>query len=378
MHLNVNFFNTLIAFGAFQGFTFGILLIFLHGKKTYANYFLGIALLVFSLFLCWTLVIDWGLTTHFPGILYFPFWFTLALGPALYFYVRSMTKPRFTFRQHHLWHFAPLILEQGFHLFAVSESYQKDIPYLSTFTYDQIGPLIQLLGILSIMSYSIAAQDLLRRHQARSSNFFSDRQKHSLTWLRRLLAGYAVLWFMWVPYTFVDYVYFDFQLSIAAYYPIYLFLVILTLGIALQSYRRPAITLAPDWVVTDQHNQTEEPDPELQNEALTIKDKVDSEKLYLDPDLTIHTLANHLGYSPPKLSKIINQGLQRNFSDFINEMRVTEMQQRLLAETYAHYSTEAIGYDVGFSSRATYSRAFKKFTGSSPGNFRRNRNKNLN
>ena len=183
---------------------------------------------------------------------------------------------------------------------------------------------------------------------------------------------------MWVPYTFVDYFYFDFQLSIAAYYPIYLFLVVLTLSIALQSYRRPSVTLAPDWVtpLPSPNGHSEQPDPKLKEKALDIKSKVEAEKLFLDPDLNIHTLASHLGYSPPQLSRIINQGLERNFSDFINEMRVTEMQDRLLAEAYAHYSTEAIGYDVGFNSRATYSRAFKKFTDSSPGQFRRNRRKN--
>ena len=378
MHVNVNIFNILIAFGALQGLTFGILLIFLHRGRAYAHYFLGTALLIVSLFLSWTLVIDWGLATRYTGILYFPFWFTLALGPALYFYVRSMTEPAFKLQRSALWHFSPVILEQAFHLLAVVESRQESLPYLSTSTYNEFGPLIQLFGILSILFYSFRAQVLLQRHQKRAGNFFSDQQKHSLTWLRQFLLGYAVLWFMWVPYTFIDYVYFGFQLSIAAYYPIYLFLTILTLSIALESYRRPVITLAPEWVspMSSTKNQNAEPDPEMKHEALGLKKKVVASQLFLDPDLSIHSLANHLGYPPPKLSRIINQGLQCNFSDFVNEMRVREMQRRLLEEAYAHYSTEAIGYDVGFNSRATYNRAFKKFTGISPGQFRRSRSKN--
>jgi AraC-like DNA-binding protein len=55
-----------------------------------------------------------------------------------------------------------------------------------------------------------------------------------------------------------------------------------------------------------------------------------------------------------------------NFNDFINSHRVAEVKRRLEGNEAATVTIMSIAYDAGFNSKATFNRAFKKFTGGNP------------
>jgi AraC-like DNA-binding protein len=100
------------------------------------------------------------------------------------------------------------------------------------------------------------------------------------------------------------------------------------------------------------------------------KDKVEHaikiEKMYRNPELTLTDLANHLGTNPSLLSKIINRSFSKNFNDYVNQYRVLEVKENLANPANAHLTIMSLAYDAGFNSKATFNRAFKKFTGDSP------------
>ena len=58
-----------------------------------------------------------------------------------------------------------------------------------------------------------------------------------------------------------------------------------------------------------------------------------------------------------------------NFYDFINKYRVEEA-KKLLIEDIHNYKILAIAYEVGFNSKATFNRVFKKFTELTPSEFK--------
>jgi ligand-binding sensor domain-containing protein/AraC-like DNA-binding protein len=99
-----------------------------------------------------------------------------------------------------------------------------------------------------------------------------------------------------------------------------------------------------------------------------LTDYLQSEKVYLESDLSLHKLAARLGVRPNYLSQVINQFHNRNFFEFINMYRIEEA-KRLLAETTL--KIEAVAYDSGFNSLSTFNSAFKKFTGSTPSAYRK-------
>ena len=94
---------------------------------------------------------------------------------------------------------------------------------------------------------------------------------------------------------------------------------------------------------------------------------MDSQKPYLDPDLTLNSLANLLDIPPHHLSQIINQFEEQNFNDFVNKYRVDEFIDR--ASQVSHLSFLGIALDSGFNSKSTFNTVFKKHKGATPSQF---------
>jgi AraC-like DNA-binding protein len=98
---------------------------------------------------------------------------------------------------------------------------------------------------------------------------------------------------------------------------------------------------------------------------------MDSERLYLDPDLSLDTVAAKSGIPSHHVSQLINQRLGCNFNDWVNGHRVEEAKGRLHDRRYAHQSIVAIAEGAGFRSKSTFNVAFRKTTGVTPSAFRR-------
>ncbi len=108
-------------------------------------------------------------------------------------------------------------------------------------------------------------------------------------------------------------------------------------------------------------------DSNLRNEwKLKILHLVEHEKAYQDAELSLVQMAKQLKTNPTILSKVINQGFGKNFNDFVNHYRIEAVKEKLQAGEQKTQTLLGIAYDCGFNSKATFNRAFKKATGTSP------------
>jgi AraC-like DNA-binding protein len=98
---------------------------------------------------------------------------------------------------------------------------------------------------------------------------------------------------------------------------------------------------------------------------------MEQEKPFRAGDLTIKTLAEKLGLPTAQLSALINERLAENFVDFVNRYRIEEAKRLLLDGSKRHYSVLAIAEEVGFNSKSAFNAAFRKYTGSTPSDFRK-------
>ncbi|WP_331345112.1 helix-turn-helix transcriptional regulator [Cellvibrio sp. UBA7661] len=89
---------------------------------------------------------------------------------------------------------------------------------------------------------------------------------------------------------------------------------------------------------------------------------------YVQPDLTISKLAEQLECADHHLRKLINQSLgYTNFNAFLNHYRIEAARQRLV-ETSLPVLTIAL--DLGYGSIASFNRAFKEITDTTPTSYR--------
>ncbi len=92
---------------------------------------------------------------------------------------------------------------------------------------------------------------------------------------------------------------------------------------------------------------------------------VDQEKVYVNSKLTLPELSNQIPTTVHTLSRVINEGFNQTFSQFINEKRVLEFIKQIEAGKEFD-SFLSLAYSVGFNSKATFNRSFKKYTGTTP------------
>ena len=91
---------------------------------------------------------------------------------------------------------------------------------------------------------------------------------------------------------------------------------------------------------------------------------------HLRPDLTVAALAGEVGLSPAELSHVVNAGFGRNFNEYVNGHRVREVQARMLGSEAEALTLLALAEASGFRSKATFNRAFRRETGTTPSAWR--------
>lgn len=92
--------------------------------------------------------------------------------------------------------------------------------------------------------------------------------------------------------------------------------------------------------------------------------------------VTLTELAKNLETNPKYLSKVINWHYKKNFTSYINELRVQDAISKLKEEAvFRNYTIKAIAIEVGFKNAESFSKTFYKVTGIYPSYFIKQLNK---
>ena len=95
-----------------------------------------------------------------------------------------------------------------------------------------------------------------------------------------------------------------------------------------------------------------------------LAELTETEKIYRDSEIRLSLVANRLGISSNQLSRILNEVYSLGFNDFINSHRVQEAKRAI--EAGEKITMLQLAYEVGFNSKSTFNKQFKKFTGLTP------------
>lgn len=98
---------------------------------------------------------------------------------------------------------------------------------------------------------------------------------------------------------------------------------------------------------------------------------MEEEELFLDPNLSLRTVADRLGTNTKYLSQVINHHSSHNFQHFINDYRIEQVKKKISSPKYRHLTLYGIALKCGFKNKSTFFKVFREITGSTPRDFLR-------
>lgn len=109
-----------------------------------------------------------------------------------------------------------------------------------------------------------------------------------------------------------------------------------------------------------------------------IEEEMTVRFLYREAGLTAELLAERMGIHRNQLSRVINKVTGGNFNYYINSLRIKEAVRLISASTHKDLYINELYERIGFTNRSTFYRIFKQFTGISPVEFQKKKDKTSN
>ncbi len=302
-------------------------------------------------------------------------------GPFLFFYISALIDHKDRFRKEKLLHFIPFIL---FNLYIVIASFSPEISEQINLDHTESAhgaPLLLnvflLLTVISGPFYFIISILLLKKLDINIFNNFSTYENVNLDWLRRLVYTFGLIWTVLMIFATIHHVFQMFSwifcthgltLSLSAF-----IILIGYYGLKQKEIFIQYPNLNTEYVTEP---KTKYAGMLLKNEDIEqyvskIRHFMAAEKPYLDADLTLPELANRLDIPSHHLSRVINEHFGINFFDFINQYRIEEVKARIDNPEYRNLSLLGIAFDSGFNTKSAFNRVFKKMTGFTPSEYRK-------
>jgi PAS domain S-box-containing protein len=99
---------------------------------------------------------------------------------------------------------------------------------------------------------------------------------------------------------------------------------------------------------------------------MSLVQVVESESLYLDPELSLKTVADHLHTNTKYLSQVVNHHAGCNFQKFINQYRIKRVQDMITDNDHKNLTLFGIALQCGFKNKSTFYKVFKDITNMTP------------
>lgn len=367
----LSFLGILNLLGAAQGLLLALALVTTKDDHRTANQILAALILTISIVVSGAVLLTSNYVFVYPHLsrLHHPFVFLA--GPLLFLYIRQLTSQVMKVERRDILHFIPF----GFCLIYLLPYYFQSSAgkmrilgseYLQE-SYGQWYYLRSALFITQFLVYLVLIILVIVKYSRGVKERNSRGDKAVLREVRFFVIASAVLWLAAI----LRYV-FDRGGNLLV--PLGASVVIYAMGYLKMRRAEPQPAIPPGTAEQPSLKKYEKSTltPERADRYLKkLLHCMETEKPYIDGDLTVQKLAEKLAIPANHLSQAINEGLGQSFSDFINSYRIEEAKRRLLDPAYRHLSVLGIAEDVGFNSKSSFNAVFKKHTNTTPSEFRR-------
>lgn len=99
---------------------------------------------------------------------------------------------------------------------------------------------------------------------------------------------------------------------------------------------------------------------------IRLKELMEREQLYLNPNVTLKSIADKLSTNTKYLSQVVNHQLGTPFQHFVNTYRVALAKEKIASGGFNNLTLFGIALQCGFKNKSTFYKVFKEVTGSTP------------
>lgn len=267
--------------------------------------------------------------------------------------------------------------------------------------------LISLLNIVEEIMVMVSALILLpcgiwllQDYKRKLKESHSHIDKISLSWLANMLSMYLATLILWIP-PYLGFVFTD-TLTFAKYYPLWISSGVIACWIGAKGFLQPELfsfkqekneddiiqvkemkllpppreltALAPEQedIQIDTSLEQKPSNENLEKYLEKLSELILKDKIFKEPELYSNELARRIGISTRLLTTILSKKLQTNFHDYINQARIEEIKIHLNHPDYKDYTIYGLALENGFNSKDAFHRNFKKYTGMTPSEYKKN------
>lgn len=351
-----------------QGFFLAVVL-GLQRRNTQANHVLALFIALLSIDLFQQIYYIESLYKSYPQFICFINLLPLSYGGFLFLYVRSLTQNT-PLHLRDIFQFSFFILGAIVSIPLLSLSGAEKLLLFGQMNDNNAPISIRLFSLIMPLTasiYGVAAYLLLQRHRKNSAQ--------KLSWLRIILGINMLIWaVVWASILAPNYLH---QLNMTV---IYLLVSLVIYMIGYFSLRQP------DLFMRDHPSTNPDPKDDLKNAAPKYGDNRLPDELrehiwsalesysreqepWRESNLTLAQLADSIGIASHHLSQVLNDHHGLSFNDYLNQYRVNAVCDQLQQSN--GQTLLDIALSCGFSSKSSFNAIFKKQTGKTPSEYRK-------
>lgn len=351
--------------GIIQGFIFGFIILF--SKKIYnkTNLFLSYTSFALSISNLQYWFNDSNITHFFPALEWFRIPTEFLIIPMFYIFVNFYLEKKITSKYQFLL-VLPFIISTicqfiiFINNFCISKKIINEKLIYNYFIIEEISSfsLSSLLIIKTII--------LLNKYNLENISFNIEKVVAKTKWLKQILLIGLFSCSFWVIGIYLMNFAFSFK-NFSIYYPIWLCISFIIYWLSYTGLQQATI-------LNERKEIRIEIIQNIQNRKIFNQEKTnvifDNFESYVreniqNPNLSLDLVATSINVSTNYLSQIINSR-KIKFNDYINKLRINEAIIMLNDKKFSQYTITSIGLETGFNSNASFYRAFRKYTGKSP------------
>lgn len=299
------------------------------------------------------------------------------ISPLFYLSVSSFINPTKKWRTKYFLHFGLGFLFIVFTLFVL---YLKPSSTIAPNVLGLISLIFNCFIAIQVISYCYLCYKKITKHQKNIKLFSSDIESVDLKWLKNITLAVIFLALYWASgiifqvkneneyyYLFLEIINF-FIIFYITYYSlkqkeIYPFS---------KKDKKELKEIIIESSIPEENRKKIIEDEKLESIKVELLQLMQMEKPFLDCELSLIKLAAKLNITSHQLSYVINSGFNENFYQFVNRYRIEEAKIVLMDPEMNHLSLVGIAFEVGFNSKTVFNTTFKKLTGETPSQFKKN------